>query len=411
MRLKNGMKTIFVVFMVAIFAYFFLSFLSGVNSTDFTTETVIYSSYSDYINISGMALRNEEIITADTDSVSDKNIIYRMENGDRVPVGSIVATYNTNPVGTDGFADILYLNTKISQLTSSIETAIMYDVDTLDSQIKNSINSILNTQKKHSLSENSDNISDLQILFNKKDIAVNGDGYYISALDSYTKQKDALLSSSNTDEKAVTAKTSGYFCVSCDGYENISPDAYFDITVDSYDSLMNTDPSVIPESAVGKVQKTASWYFLSLLDTADASNFTVGGSVKMEIDFPSSGKKMISFYVQDISNSVNDKSAVVFRCDTATGDTVQLRKTDAKLMKKSYTGFKISSDSLRIVDGQYGVYVLSAQRVIFKPIEILYSSDSFLIVKAAQNTTKPLTSKDEVIVGGKDLYNGKIVNK
>lgn len=411
MRLKNGMKTIFVVFMVAIFAYFFLSFLSGVNDTDFTTETVIYSSYSDYINISGIALRNEEIITADTDSVSDKNIIYRIENGDRVPVGSVIATYNTNPVSTDGFSDILYLNTKISQLTSSVETAIMYDVDTLDAQIKNNINTVLNTQKTRSLAENSDNISNLQVLFNRKDIAVNGDEYYMSALENYTKQKDALLSSSNTDEKAVIAKTSGYFCVSCDGYENISPSSYLDITVDSYEELMNIEPTEVSESAVGKVQKVASWYFLSLLDTADASNLIVGNTVKMEIDLPSSGKKMISFYVQDISNSLNDKSAVVFRCDTTTGNTVQLRKTDAKLMKKSYTGFKISSDALRNVDGQYGVYVLSAQRVIFKPIEILYSSDDFLIVSAAQNTTKPLMSKDEVIVGGKDLYNGKIVNK
>ena len=148
-----------------------------------------------------------------------------------------------------------------------------------------------------------------------------------------------------------------------------------------------------------------------LFDTSDASNLTVGGLANIEIDFPESGKELISFYVQDISNSVNDKSAVVFRCETTTGDTVSLRKTDAKLMKRSYNGFKIDSDALRIVDDEYGVYVLSAQRVIFKPVEILYSNDDFLIVDAAGTGSRALTSKDEVIIGGKDLYNGKIVNR
>ena len=80
-------------------------------------------------------------------------------------------------------------------------------------------------------------------------------------------------------------------------------------------------------------------------------------------------------------------------------------------MKRSYKGFKIDSDALRIVDDEYGVYVLSAQRVIFKPVEILYSNDDFLIVDAAGTGSRALTSKDEVIIGGKDLYNGKIVNR
>lgn len=403
------MRTIFIIFMVAIFSYFFLYFFSGINDSDFTTETVIYSKYSDYIDISGIALRDETVISSDSGDIKD--IIYRIENGDRVPVGSVVATYNTKTVGDLNFSDILNLNNKIVQLSTSIDKAIMYDVDTVDSQIKSKINNVLDNGKSGSFSEISESSDELQVLFNKKDIAVNGDSYYVNALDSYSEKKLSLLSSNNANEKSVLSPVSGYFCVSCDGYEKINPSDYFDITVDQYEQLAAIEPEEISPNVICKVQNIASWYFVSLLNTSDASNLTVGGMVDIEIDFPYSGKKVISFYVQDISNSVNDKSAVVFRCDTTTGDTVSLRKSDAKLMKKSYDGFKISSDSLRIVDGQYGVYVLSAQRVVFKPIEILYSGDDFLIVSAAKNTTKVLTSKDEVIVGGKDLYSGKIVNK
>ena len=407
--MKNGMKTIFVVFMIAISLYFLLSFFISFNDSDFTTETVIYSSYSDYIDISGIAIRDEVMISADSEEIED--VIYYVENGDRVPVGSVVATYNTNAVGDSDFDNILYINNKIEQLSASIDTAIMYNTDTIDSQIKNEINTILDCREGGSLYEILKNVDNLQVLFNKSDISVNGDSYYVGVLDSYTNQKESLLSGSNSDEKDVIANTSGYFCVSCDGYESISPPGYLDITVDLYNSLISFEPQSVPENVVGKVQKVASWYFVSLLDTSDASNLTVGGLANIEIDFPESGKELISFYVQDISNSVNDKSAVVFRCETTTGDTVSLRKTDAKLMKKSYNGFKIDSDALRIVDDEYGVYVLSAQRVIFKPVEILYSNDDFLIVDAAGTGSRALTSKDEVIIGGKDLYNGKIVNR
>ena len=403
------MRTVFIVFMVAIFSYFFFSFFVGVNGSDFETETVLYSKYSDYIRINGIALKNETVVSSDDTNMND--LIYAVENGDRVPVDSVVATYNTNGVGNAGLADIVNINVKLKQLEASTDKAILFDSDGLDSQIKTSIVSILSDRDNRSFSSLTKDFDSLQILFDKKDIAVNGEDYYVGMLNTYAEKKENLLSQKNADEKAVKSKTSGYFCVSCDGYENISPDGYLDITVDAYDSLMAMSPEKISGNAVGKVQNISTWYFFTSIDTSDAAELTVGGTANIEIDFPSSGKDIISFYVQDISNSVNGKSAVVFRCDTATSDTVALRKTDAKLMKKSYDGFKISNKALRIVDGQYGVYVLSAQRIVFKPVEILYSSNDFLIVKSPSSTSKPLASKDEVIVGGKDLYNGKIVNK
>ena len=403
------MRTVFIIFMVAIISYFFFSFFVGVNGSDFDTETVIYSRYSDYIRIDGIALKNETVISSDDSVMND--LIYTVENGDRVPVGSIVATYNTSGVGNDNLSDIVNINVKIKQLEASTDKAIMFDADGLDSQIKTAMISVLSDRDSRSFSSLSKDFDALQILFDKKDIAVNGEDYYTGMLNTYADKKGKLLSSKNANEKSVKSKTSGYFCVSCDGYEGISPDGYLDITVAAYESLMSKSPEKIPVNAVGKVQNISSWYFITSVDTSDAADLTVGGTANIEIDFPSSGKNVLSFYVQDISNSVNGKSAVVFRCDTSTSDTVALRKTDAKLMKKSYDGFKISNKALRIVDGQHGVYVLSAQRIVFKPVEILYSSNDFLIVKSPATTSKPLASKDEVIIGGKDLYNGKIVNK
>ena len=116
------MRTIFIVFMVAIFSYFFFSFFVGVNGSDFETETVLYSKYSDYIRINGIALKNETVISSDDTNMND--LIYAVENGDRVPVDSVVATYNTNGVGNAGLADIVNINVKLKQLEASTDKAI-----------------------------------------------------------------------------------------------------------------------------------------------------------------------------------------------------------------------------------------------------------------------------------------------
>jgi len=56
--------------------------------------------------------------------------------------------------------------------------------------------------------------------------------------------------------------------------------------------------------------------------------------------------------------------------------------------------------------------VLSAKRVIFKPVNILYSTDGFSVVESAVTVgAKVLAAKDAVIIGGKELYDGKIVQQ
>lgn len=61
--------------MIAISLYFLLSFFISFNDSDFTTETVIYSSYSDYIDISGIAIRDEVMISADSEEIEDDDLL------------------------------------------------------------------------------------------------------------------------------------------------------------------------------------------------------------------------------------------------------------------------------------------------------------------------------------------------
>ena len=53
--------------------------------------------------------------------------------------------------------------------------------------------------------------------------------------------------------------------------------------------------------------------------------------------------------------------------------------------------------------------MLSGVSAVFKPINILYSDESFTVCKYEPDTSGTLRIYDEVITKGSNLYDGKVV--
>ena len=93
-------------------------------------------------------------------------------------------------------------------------------------------------------------------------------------------------------------------------------------------------------------------------------------------------------------------------------------------LKDLVCGMGLANEALlENADGLTGVYVLSGKRVVFKPIQILYHADNHVIAREAVyykdngevDTEKTpslpqLEAYDRVIVKGKNLYDGKVIN-
>ena len=57
-----------------------------------------------------------------------------------------------------------------------------------------------------------------------------------------------------------------------------------------------------------------------------------------------------------------------------------------------------------------GVYVKVGEKVVFKKLDVLYRGDGFVLSNARDDSeTQYLKLFDEIIVEGKDLYDGKIL--
>ena len=85
------------------------------------------------------------------------------------------------------------------------------------------------------------------------------------------------------------------------------------------------------------------------------------------------------------------------------------RRETIQIRLKEYTGLRVASSAVRVVDGVRGVYVLSGIAAKFKPVNILYSNANFTICETDTTKSSSLKLYDEVIVEGKDLYDGKMV--
>lgn len=79
------------------------------------------------------------------------------------------------------------------------------------------------------------------------------------------------------------------------------------------------------------------------------------------------------------------------------------------VVKKEYSGLKIPKSALRVVNSKRGVYVLTGMQVKFVEVNVIYSDDDYMICEKQTEDEKVLRLYDEVIVKGKNLYDGKIV--
>lgn len=78
---------------------------------------------------------------------------------------------------------------------------------------------------------------------------------------------------------------------------------------------------------------------------------------------------------------------VVLSCREYLAETTQLRHQTAQIVLHSYTGLRLPSVCLRQSDdGKLGVYCVQGSFPQFKPVEMVYQGDDYVLVSVPQNT-------------------------
>ena len=206
---------------------------------------------------------------------------------------------------------------------------------------------------------------------------------------------------------AVQTAAAGYFSGSTDGCEGTLTPAFLEGVTPS--QLNGLSASAAVKSA-GKIITSSTWYYAAVLPAAEAEGLEVGQEVTLRL---SKGLKQDApAHVQSISNQEDGQVAVVFACTRYISQVTLLRRQQAEIILREYSGIRVPTAALRMDEsGQLGVYCQIGAYVYLKPVDLIYKGSGFCLVQRAEGASgeRALRQGDLVISTAQQLTDGMIL--
>ena len=279
--------------------------------------------------------------------------------------------YFVNEISKDGVIAYLYENeaaslaaTKIAENKEKIklieELEVYNDITAIDLKVLNAkINSALNEfviDNADGLYGEKEKIDNLLTLMTRKQM-VMGEQTDFTALKAALNQEIASLQAQVSNPMgSIKSDLAGYFISHADGYEG----AYNteDLSSLTPEYLRSVKPKAVESSVIGKIVYDYKWYVAAVISVSDSMFYKIGDSVTLETETASNPK--IKVTVEKINVSENgDEATIVFSSNQMNADIASMRSAKITIIKNEYKGLKISNKSLRVVNGETGVFVVS----------------------------------------------------
>lgn len=317
--------------------------------------------FNKMIDSKSLILRNEKILKNDS-----KFLKIVCDDKSKIAVGQTIAEI----YGSDD--EVNFSNTLCSGRSFNIED--------INSKVNNSIRDFIHNEKIN---------NNLDFLVKSKDLFLNGKLNLSSSNENNTKQHSELKSDCN-----------GFFSCFTDGFEenlnlDIKDEDIKSINFSNYETIKNDN------ATFGKIITDNKCLILCLID----KNVEIKNK-KNKIYFQLNENELICDLVKIIDIN-NDKKIAIFSCNI-NDFLINARVENVKISLESAEGIKIYKNCLREQDGKIGVFVLDRKVVKFKPIDINYDNDDFVLCNCGENAEE-LNQNDLIIISGSNLYDGKIL--
>ena len=356
------------------------------------------------LSVDMIIIRDEDILSS-----TNSNIVSAVPDGTRVGINDTVAysfSDSTSAANVRRLAEIteeldyyLALDKKSSYVT---DNTISYDNKIIDS-----VGSLYSAVASGDFSEIDELKANLRDTITSKQTATGIELDLAEIISTLSAERDRLQATTGK-YTTISAGATGYYISDVDGYENVLDyDSVDDWTIDQVNTAMAASPAAVASGQFGRLVNSYYWYLACVVDTDEINELSEGG--RYTLGFYDSAVDEIICTVHRIrSDAASGKSLVIFSCNIMTEELASLRNEHVYIVLKNYTGFKIDSKALHTIDdNQAGVYVLDGHTIHFKKIiDEIYSDGKYSLV-----TSKSLHNYDEYVVAGKDLYDGKIINK
>lgn len=377
------------------------------------TQTAIAATHKDSISTKMFAVRDESLISGS--SVSG-TLVSVVDDGERVAGGQAIAAAFANDAAAADYVELERLKDELKRYENlnSQQNLMTLDVSKINSDADLLFYDMLDTVKSGELGALNDAAERFSDKLTAKQILVNGNIDFSEQIASLTSRIQNLKSGMG-NISYIKADDTGYYVSSADGYEGILDFSKItQLKSSDVKAALSAKPASVSSDNIGKLIHGYNWYFVCVVSLSDTLKLDTGDSVNLLCDNVSRG--YISATVHHKGEEDNGEVVLVFVSNIMDEDISRLRIEDVQIVVSETDGLRVSKDAVRVVDGVQGVYVLTGNIVTFKRLDVIYTGDDYVISKKIYDTVKDdnnipyVKLYDEVIVEGKDLSDGKIIN-
>ena len=375
------------------------------------------------VSATGYVVREERVLP---DEGGGLLRVQRAE-GERVAAGGTVASVYADQVSMDRQAEIENLEGRVEQLQYAQDLALAAETTRkLDAQINQNLLQYRQYLAADRLYDAEGTALELRALVLKRDYSDTGGGDVTLQLQELGAQLLALRSQAEGTVRRVKAPESGLYSAEVDGFETILTPAGLESLTPSQLGSLTADPSVT--SQVGKLVLGDEWYFAAPLSSEDAvalqarqTELKQNGETLL-LRFSKGVDRDLPVTLESIGASENGRVVAVFRGTAYLAELTLLRQQRAEVITGTIDGIRVPKECLRAerayldengkhaAEERTGIYCLIGRKARFKPVDVAYSADSFvLVIPAAKENERRLRAGEQIIVSARGLYDGKVI--
>ena len=393
---------------IAIIAVIILIYL--VSIPNMQTEMAISGRIEDLSKHTGIVIRNESIVRSDAGEPStmmDGVLQTHVAEGEYVKRFKNVATMYKNDSedqSNDVQKKLAKVIDRINQITSSksVTDALKNDKSKLETKMTDYVREFVRGINDRDGRVAGEVVEKMNIASGKGSDVNSADAALAQELQTLMAEKEQYEKSLSNLKIELFSSSSGIFSAKMDGYEEIlTRNSALEMTVSDFDNVYKEEKRPITGC---KIIDNYEWYAALEVDKKRSQDFEIGETVYLRFD--TINKDFVGS-ILSISPVKSGKCIICVSSNEYDVDISSLRKGEISLIKNIHSGLRIPAEAIREQDGVTGVYAIKGKTIRFIEAEVLYNDGEYAIVKEDNTLSGGLLLYDEVVVSGRNIYDGK----
>ena len=369
-----------------------------------TTESAERFDYTESVDTTATFIRNEVTV----ENNKQGTIHFLVASGEKVATNGTIANIYSSSAASAAAARIAEIDKQLGiiQEIEGYNNSTAVDMGTINDRINLYLNDLIYKSSDGRFYDVGNSSSELLTVMTRKLVATGQTNDFAELKNSLNNEKTELAKQMGSVNDIVTSEKTGYFVSETDGFETVFTTE--DLTKYTPEFLSSAKVQTVASNVIGKIVYDYEWYLAAPVGINDSMHYKEGDKVTIKTDTASSPRLSATVVTTNLSES-DDSAVIIFRIGEMNSEIATVRSCDIQIIKTEYSGIRVSSKAIRVVDGVTGVYVESGIEAKFVEAEIIYSNEEYKICELNTADSKKLRLYDKIIVKGKNLYDGKII--